>query len=163
MDMILLASVFEELSTSCPQQQIITTGTIYIIDNVIVLSDLVESSGYSSNQHVVKDVNTCQHMRLWYWGNYGISFISYFKLCIKFHISSFLLTFLRLSVLWWMLNAHLRPWMTLIAWLPPHQTAPSLGSDTWHSTSTRWTSRRQEPSLNEHSRPSISGNISIYS
>ena len=46
MDMILL-EVFLKSIDLIPQQQIYS-GTIYIIDNVIVLSDLVESTGYSS-------------------------------------------------------------------------------------------------------------------
>ena len=47
MDMILF-EVFLKSTDLIPQQQILYNATIYIIDNVIVLSDLVESSGYSS-------------------------------------------------------------------------------------------------------------------
>ena len=46
MDMILF-EVFLKSIDLIPQQQIYNS-TIYIIDNVIVLSDLVESHGYSS-------------------------------------------------------------------------------------------------------------------
>ena len=47
MDMILF-EVFLKSIDLIPQQQILQLGTIYNIDNVIVLSDLVESSAYSS-------------------------------------------------------------------------------------------------------------------
>ena len=48
MDMILFeGSVFEEHRLDSTTTDI-TTALFYIIDNVIVLSDLVESSGYSS-------------------------------------------------------------------------------------------------------------------
>ena len=47
MDMILF-EVFLKSIDFIPQQQKLQWHYIYIIDNVIVLSDLVESSGYSS-------------------------------------------------------------------------------------------------------------------
>ena len=46
MDMILFEVFLKSIELIPPQQ--ILQGTIYFIDNVIVLSDLVESSGYSS-------------------------------------------------------------------------------------------------------------------
>ena len=46
MDMILFEVFLKSIHDLIPQQQIYYNGTI--IDNVIVLSDLVESSGYSS-------------------------------------------------------------------------------------------------------------------
>ena len=60
MDMILF-EVFLKSIDLIPQQQILQRHYSYIIDNVIVLSDLVESSGYSS-KHFKKDH---VHMRLW--------------------------------------------------------------------------------------------------
>ena len=47
MDMIHF-EVFLKSIDVIPQQQILQRHYLYIIDNVIVLSDLVESSGYSS-------------------------------------------------------------------------------------------------------------------
>ena len=62
MDMIPF-EVFLKSIDLIPQQQILRNcnSTIYIIDTVIVLSDLVESSGYSSKTLQKDHV----HMRLW--------------------------------------------------------------------------------------------------
>ena len=60
MDMILF-EVFLKSIDLIPQQQIYYNGTIHIIHNVIVLSDLVESSGYSSK---TLQKGSCPYMRL---------------------------------------------------------------------------------------------------
>ena len=48
MDMILFEVIMKSIDMIPQQLNRYYNGTIYIIDNVIVLSDLVESSGYSS-------------------------------------------------------------------------------------------------------------------
>ena len=60
MDMILF-EVFLKSIALIPQQQInYYNGTIYIIDNVNVLSDHVESSGYILQKHFKRDhVHVC--------------------------------------------------------------------------------------------------------
>ena len=60
-----------------PQQQRYYNGTIYIIDNVIVLSDLVESSGYSSK---TLQTGSCPYAPLYealrYGNGMGVSVVS---------------------------------------------------------------------------------------
>ena len=62
MDMILLEVILKSIDL-IPQQQILQRHYLYIIDNVIVQSDLVESSGYSSKRFK-KDHDCTVHMRL---------------------------------------------------------------------------------------------------
>ena len=57
MDMILL--VFEEHQLDSTTTDITTALLIYIIDNVIVLSDLVESSGYILQKHFKRIMSIC--------------------------------------------------------------------------------------------------------
>ena len=77
MDLILSEVCLKSMDL-IPQQQIYYNGTIYIIDNVIVLSDLVESSGYSSKTLQTGPCPICASVRgftVWEWngGQCGIT------------------------------------------------------------------------------------------